>query len=332
MKKLLFITLSILLSQKILATPRISEKLTKDMFTTLSFYYCQNGVLDDIKRHKKALLSNQIVLEQNEFNNTFAKSVFEMEKEITKIDPNFDFKTYNKKSKQICVNKAKKMSPQNVLDVIKNYQSQVKITRYYPVLETLLMFYPDYQKYPKKEFLDHYYYKYTSDPKTAKGINFSIKIPNTWKARDGNHPNVVKKFTNENGRGLISFVITIKNYPLSEFQKEGITNELFLELLKSEDIFNTFISSKEKYIDSGSLGIANLPAIWLKTSLKTQKMRTEIEADNIHYIIIYKDKIIDLFASVPVSINNIKFTDKFSKYEPLFDLIVNSLVINDLYK
>ena len=85
-----------------------------------------------------------------------------------------------------------------------------------PVIQTLLMFKPRYIRSPTAEFSDGYRQRYESaGTGKAKGVAFNLQVPISWKAMEGNRPNVVAKFVSENGRGLEFFVVLIRAMPTS---------------------------------------------------------------------------------------------------------------------
>lgn len=42
----------------------------------------------------------------------------------------------------------------------------------------------------------------------AKGVNFTISYPNSWRAAEGERPNILQKFVSEGGHGLEMMILT----------------------------------------------------------------------------------------------------------------------------
>ncbi|BAN68743.1 conserved hypothetical protein [endosymbiont of unidentified scaly snail isolate Monju] len=200
-----------------------------------------------------------------------------------------------------------------------------------PILETLLLFKPDYEKRPEREFLDGYKYKYTTNGKgKAKGVAFSIEIPKTWAAKEGNRPNIVQKFVSENGRGFELLLVLIGEIPLQ--LGEIITEKDVAETLNPDDI-KDFLPDGSKYINSGKLTLENLPGFWVQFKINMSRLRYSVGMEGVMYVIFYKNKMIQIQGQVMTSVNG-KPMDRggLRKYEKLFDLMANSFVIANLYK
>jgi hypothetical protein len=200
-----------------------------------------------------------------------------------------------------------------------------------PVIETLLLFKSGYNEYPEREFLDGYKYKYTTNGTgKAKGIAFSIEVPKTWDSKEGDRPNIVRKFISENGRGLESFLILIKDVQLQ--QGETIRENDVSEMLNSNDIINLLPDGSE-YIDSGNLNLENLPGFWVRYKMKMSRVRSSVEMETIIYTVFFENKMIQIQGQVMTSANGEALDNEgLKQYEKLFDLMVNSFVIPSMYK
>lgn len=78
----------------------------------------------------------------------------------------------------------------------------------------------------------------------------------------------------------------------------------------------------------------NLPAIYARntTTIERLKSKTTLEVGN--YFVFYGDKMIllqGMVATISNQLSQKELNTKFDKYIPLFDLIANSLVINNVY-
>jgi len=200
-----------------------------------------------------------------------------------------------------------------------------------PILETFLLFKSDYENNPEHEFLDGYKYKYTSDGSgKAKGVAFSIESPKTWAAQEGDRPNIVQKFISENGRGLEIFLVLIKDIPSRPGEK--ITEKDVLEILNPKEI-NNLLPDGAVHIKSGKLNLENLPGFWVHYKMNMTRVKNLWETEVSMYTIFYKNKMIQIQGQVAISVNGITINSEgLRRYENLFDLMANSLVITNMYQ
>jgi len=77
-----------------------------------------------------------------------------------------------------------------------------------PILESLLIYKPAFIRYPADEFSQGYIETFhTIGHPKAKGVDFKIEYPKSWRPQEGKRPNVVQTIVSENGRGLESIVL-----------------------------------------------------------------------------------------------------------------------------
>jgi hypothetical protein len=82
-----------------------------------------------------------------------------------------------------------------------------------PILETLLSF--QYLDNPEKEFTAGFIntFKTKGHPK-AKGTDWQVSIPRSWKPTEGVRPNIIQLFNSENGDGLEVITLMVKDLGL----------------------------------------------------------------------------------------------------------------------
>jgi len=200
-----------------------------------------------------------------------------------------------------------------------------------PVIETLLIFHPKYQKYPEIEFTDGFKKRlYSKDTTKAKGVDFYIDIPKSWKVREGKRPNTLWLGTYNNGyldenNSPVSFTAIVKDLPE---KIDYISNK------DTQDFCNE-VHAANTLKECTKITLENLPAIYSRSSSSFERLRNKIDMEVAGYYVFYKNKMILLEGMVGKVNNEISknlLNEKFNKYLPLFDQIANSLVINDLYK
>jgi hypothetical protein len=179
----------------------LNQNLMMDMSRTYGYSVGQTIYLDAIER-KYPSLKNQVFLAKNEFNLKFSKSLNEIEYTFTKNMTQeqwseFKFELKNDLKRQLDYSSITQNDAINFIDEVKT-RANGNIES--PIIETLIMFNPNYQNNPISELNDNFFQRYNSkDNPKAKGVNFSVKIPKSWKSQEANRPNIVRKFSSNNG-------------------------------------------------------------------------------------------------------------------------------------
>jgi hypothetical protein len=328
---ILILLILIVSPPNVFAEIKLSNALAKDISQAYGFYLGQNYSLNEITK-KYPSISGLAFIAEKEFLATFEDSIEGMDALMTK-DAKREWdeikkQLSNQNWSSIGIDKISETQARQFVELVRE---RAKGNIESPVIETLLLFKSGYEKNPEREFLDGYKYKYsTSGVEKAKGLAFSIEYPKTWVAQEGNRPNIVQKFVSENGRGLELLLILIKEIPLQP--GERITEKDVLDILNPKDI-QDFIPDGGVYLDSGKLTLESLPGFWVHCKINMSRVRNTFGIETIMYIIFYKNKMIQIQGQVMTSING-ESAERggLKKYEKLFDLMVNSFVISNLYK
>jgi hypothetical protein len=159
-----------------------------------------------------------------------------------------------------------------------------------PVLEIFLTYNPNFQKNPAEEFLYGFTRSYrTKDHAKAKGIDFQIQYPVSWHAKEGQRPNVIQILTSENGRGLDSIVLIVKDIPLP--QAYSITEKELDDLFSERSLKETlpegasFISAKPVILDGRKSGM-------LVFEQMQQRVDSTVKMRGLQFMTTYKNKMI----------------------------------------
>lgn len=307
-----------------------NKDLMLDMSRTYGYYLGQNYALDNIEK-KYPSLKNEIFLVKNEFDLKYLKSIKEIEqfyiKNMSKKQWN-DFKSTisNGIKKQLNTN----ISYEEALESIKTGKARIKGEIESPVIETLLMFNPAYQKNPILELSDNFYQKFnTKNHSKAKGVDFSVRVPKSWKSSEGNRPNIIRKFGSNNG------------YILDDFFSEYIMFLVFdlpmeVNSLTQQDVneFCTEIPENTILRECKKTNLENLPVITQRFKMNMSRLDANMTIELIQYNIFFKNKIIMIQGHVGTMNEKVSekvLLERFEKFKPVFNYVANSLVINDLY-
>jgi hypothetical protein len=199
-----------------------------------------------------------------------------------------------------------------------------------PILETLLTYNPEFQNNPAKEFLRGFKstYRTKRHPK-AKGVDFQIEYPKSWRAKEGNRPNVIQFFNSKNGRGLESILLMVKNislplgYKITERELDDFFSPQELKVMVPKGA--SFISAQPVVLDNQKGGMM----IFDQT---LQRVDQKVSIRNLHFITIYKNKMIFIQCMVAAKTGNQDDLKKqFRRLVPLFKLVANSFVIQSQY-
>jgi len=310
---------------------KLSNALAKDIGQAYGFYLGQDYSLNEITK-KYPSLSGLALIAEKKFSASFKSSIEGMDAIMSKHTKKEWEKIKSQLTKQIAssinINQITESQARQFIELV-SQRAQGNIES--PVIETFLLFKSGFQEHPEREFLDGYKYKYkTNGSGKAKGVAFSIESPKTWKAKEGNRPNIVQKFVSENGKGLELLLILIKNMPLQPGEK--ITEKDVSEFLNPKDI-KDFIPDGATYINSGKLTLENLPGLWVHFKMNMSRVRNSVAMETIMYTIFYKNKMIQIQGQVMTSVNGKQMdSGGLKKYEKLFDLMANSFVLPGMYK
>lgn len=155
----------------------------------------------------------------------------------------------------------------------------------------------------------------------AKGVNLKLRTPKSWEVREGNRPNIVKKFVN----GTNVFLILIKDN--ITFLSRRQSRESFEDKTLFDEIIKDTFSFLEKYeiIKSSLVNIDTYNGFQVKVRGSMKKSEMRLQTIMIYWFLYYEDKIIVLQA--------MGFDEKeFKSFEPTYQLIANSLIFPEQYK
>lgn len=309
----------------------LSKDLIMDMSRTYGYNMGQTYVLDAIEK-KYPNLKIQVFLAKNEFDLKYSKSIKEIElnlsKKMSKKQWN-DYKLNFKKEMQKQLN-YDNITYDEALNFIQEVKTRTNGNIESPVIETLLMFNPTYQKNPISELGDNFYQKYNSknNPK-AKSVDFSIRVPKSWKSQEANRPNIVRKFTSNNGYlvediFMENIMLLVQDLPfeVNSLTKQDVTD--YCNELPENTILRDCKSTK----------LENLPLIIQRIKMNLSRVESSMSMELVQYTIFFKNKAIMIQGQVGTmnyKVSEKELLERFEKFKPVFSYVANSLVINDLY-
>ena len=301
------------------------------MSRTYGYYIGQTYTLDNIKK-KYPNLQNEIFLIKNDFDLKYLKSIKDIEQFFTK---NMSKKQWSDLQKMVKDGIKKQLntniSYEESLEAIQVVKARIKGDIESPVIETLLMFNPNYQKNPIEELNDKFIQTYNSkDNPKAKGVDFSVKVPKSWKSQEANRPNIVRKFTSNNG------------YIVEDTFMENIMLGVYdlpieVKKLTSQDVTDVCNDIPENSVlrECKEAILENLPVVVQRLKLNIKRLENSMNIEIIQYNIYFKNKVIMIQGQVGAmneKISEKTLLERFEKFKPVFNYVANSLMINNLYK
>lgn len=157
----------------------------------------------------------------------------------------------------------------------------------------------------------------------AKGVNMKLRVPLGWEVKEGDLPNIVKKFTNRQ----FSYSILIRDNA-TFFSRRQIK-----EWLSVEDNINMFVRESLKispYIDaelisiSASKTVGTYPALEIKVKGKTMVNNVYFPIISKQWLIYYEDKVIVLHG---LGDDNMTY----KSLENLFNKITDSIIFPEQF-
>lgn len=135
---------------------------------------------------------------------------------------------------------------------------------------------------------DGFFQKYNSkDNSKAKGVDFTVKIPKSWKSQEANRPNIVRKFTSNNG--YIIEDAFMESVMLLVYDLPSEVNSL-----TQQDMNDVCNDLPENAIlrECKKINLENLPAIIQRIKMNVSRLENSISIEFIQYTIFFKNKAI----------------------------------------
>jgi hypothetical protein len=274
-------------------------------------------------------LQSKITLAQFSFDKTFGKSKENLRNYFKK---NLGEKEFNELEMKVLTGMRKSISNQTLneeiaLNFITEVENRAKGQIASPYLETILSF--QFLDKPEDEFLKGFTNKFkTKGHIKAKGTDWQINVPKSWKAEEGDRPNIIQKFTNENCKCRQSITLMVKEMSLPKGYK--ITKEELNDFFTEKEMKTSippggkFIAFKKMTFDANIGGM-------LEIEQTVKRLDTTVKAREIIYMFIRDNKQYILSITMGSEKLDTDLTIEMQKYLSLYKLIANSIVVNDQY-
>ena len=142
----------------------------------------------------------------------------------------------------------------------------------------------------------------------------------------GIRPNIVHKFTGKDSNILAMAMLIVRKLP-EEFMQYIESDETKDEIL---DIVNEMLPPNATFMGSNTITIDTEPSAWIKYYIEQERVGFTFRMYVLQYVLFYQGKIFIERCRVGGEPDGNKvLEDAFTSYQPVFQLIGNSIVIND---
>jgi len=322
---IVFVFLVLAANTQTVVAQTIEAPLYKDLSRTLGFIMGQRFTLNIIKAEYPNL-ALQAQVAESEFESSFSnaeKNIIYALQEILKEEcPEF-LEILEQQVNDLL--STQQLNQEVAAKFITEVESRARGEIPSPILETLLTY--QFIDWPIEEFTLGYnrVFRTKNHPK-AKNVDFQIRYPISWRPEEGERPNIIQKFTSENGRGLECFLLMVRDNPIPLTEQD--LDDLFVE---SE--LKGMVPEGAKFISVKPIVLDKHKGAMIIYDYTGQRVDITITTRNLWFITIYERKMIQIFCSVSaLPGEESKLQERFNHFEPLFKMIANTFIIQEQYK
>ena len=303
----------------------IEAPLYKDLSRTLGFIMGQRFTLNIIKKEYPNLALQAQVAEM-EFESSFSNA----EKNISYVLQEMLKEEYPKflemlEKQESALLSSQQFNKEVATNFIAEVESRARGEMPSPILETLLTY--QFIDWPMEEFTLGYnrVFRTKNHPK-AKDVDFQVRYPISWRPEEGERPNIIQKFTSENGRGLEGFNLMVMDIPIPLTEQD--LDDFFVE---SE--LKGMIPEGGKFISAKPIVLDKHKGAMIIFDYTAQRVDITIIMRSLVLITIYNGKMIWINCAVSaLPSEEGELQERFNRFEPLFKMIANSFIIQEQYK
>jgi hypothetical protein len=159
----------------------------------------------------------------------------------------------------------------------------------------------------------------------AKGVNMKLRVPIGWEVKEGNRPNIVKKFTYDGDSFMILVLDNVTFYSRKKM-RETLQDDKYVDVYVQEfsETLSQNLLKNSQVLDYSVVTVDTYPAIQIKIQGTVEHVGITMPIIIKCWAVFYEDKIILLQG---MGLQN----SEFRKLETLYTLITNSVVFPDQY-
>ena len=188
-----------------------------------------------------------------------------------------------------------------------------------PILETLLIFHPSYQRCPELEFDHGFKREYLSEgDEKARGLKIAMQVPSSWSSAAGRRPHVLRKFSSVNGQGRSTLTITVTPFPEDGTTEEFDRVEPWEYAVVLAEGLGAALDAELELLDAARIRLAGQPGTWMeaKGTHNQNGMLRPIRVLN--FSLRYEDNLITILCMASPQLPGEDVDDAYARVAPLF--------------
>lgn len=281
-------------------------------------------------------LSRDVAEVKNLYNSHIGKSNANAYAYLKETMSEKDFKDYNKILNEVMLESKEQhltnITKEQSIEYLKGLRIFFSNNDASPITEYILSF--QFQDNPAQEFKAGYTYTFNAKNHIkSKNTDWQIRLPKSWVAKEGNYPNVIQKFVSDCGNGSEVIVLLVQD--ISDLEPENINDKAeFIENMNvdisSESFVNELIPSNSSLISSKPVKIDGNYGVMINIESKAEQMATTIKSRGVWFVFVKDFKLYFLQAFTSSQNTEENLESRMNKFSPLFYLIANSIIVNDV--
>jgi len=333
-KKFNVLLFALILSQSLISIAQQQYDIRTPKFQRVENAYAYLIQMDnyfDLLLNNYPSLSLEIEVSENLFTNSYGKAKVKMREYLISFYGIEKLQNFEKDFSDVLTENSSSMlsemsteySARQVLDIL-DKRSKGNIPP--DELKTILSF--QFIDNPLLEFTKGYKYTYkTKNHSKSKGTDWQLEIPLSWKAEEGDRPNIIQKFTNDCGDGFQIIMLMVQNLPPENC---NLTDDQ-IELLREESAIKSMIPKNSEFISYTKISIESYKGgMIIFESIKT-RLDLTIKMRCCMFFFLTDDMMYQIMCMVSSDDNKKDLSKEMDISLPLFKSVVNTIVINNKY-
>lgn len=311
--------------------PRVNQPLAKEMGETFGFVFAQKQTVEAIKRQhpQLALRANEA---ESRFQLAFGPAIKNLDAQFEAQQPGWAAVRQKLEIALAAQSANSSLNASQAEQFLETVNLRAGGAMGSPILQTLLIFHPDFIEKPEREFSGGYVVRFQTDGNgKSKGTRLGISVPKSWQSKEGNRPNIVQEFLSENGRGNVSVVLLVKSFPPA-LAKQLTSEQSTLEFLSQSSMTNS-IPTSGRLVGYTLQKLDGLHAAVMEFVVTEQRLDSRYRMHAISYTLVCGENMVTITMSTfgLASESEAETARRFQKFRPLFRAIANSFSYNNQY-
>ena len=286
---------------------------------TLSAYaFCEGQRLSVASiREQHPSVAARLSLAQARFINQFSPAIEHMQTLFEQSDATAVIE--EEMAKAMRLYEGKTWSEEEANQALGEIESRISGNIPSPILETLLIFHPSYQRCPELEFDHGFKREYLSEgDEKARGLKIAMQVPSSWSSAAGRRPHVLRKFSSLNGQGGSTLTITVTPFPEDGTTEEFDRIEPWPYAAVLAEGLGTALDAELELLDAARIRLAGQPGTWMEAKgiVNQNGMLRPIRVLN--FSLRYEDNLITILCMASPQLPGEDVDDAYARVAPLF--------------